>query len=59
MIGDTVIYPVQSGRIGVTRFHYNLDMTDDPDARCISNLFAENAGTRILEPTSRFLSPNF
>jgi NTE family protein len=30
VIGDTVIYPVQSGRIGVTRFHYNLNMTDDP-----------------------------
>jgi NTE family protein len=30
VIGDNVIYPIQSGRIGVTRFHYNLDMTDDP-----------------------------
>jgi NTE family protein len=30
VIGDTVIYPVQSGRIGVTRLHYNLDHTDDP-----------------------------
>jgi NTE family protein len=30
VIGDTVIYPVQSGRIGVTRLHYNLDLTDDP-----------------------------
>jgi NTE family protein len=29
VIGDTVIYPVQSGRIGVTRLHYNLDLTDD------------------------------
>ncbi len=30
VIGDTVIYPIQSGRIGVTRLHYNLDLTDDP-----------------------------
>ena len=30
VIGDTVIYPVQSGRIGVTRFNYNLNLTDDP-----------------------------
>jgi NTE family protein len=30
VIGDTVVYPIQSGRIGVTRFHYNLDLTDDP-----------------------------
>ncbi len=30
VIGDTVIYPVQSGRIGVSRFHYNLNLTDDP-----------------------------
>jgi NTE family protein len=29
VIGDTVIYPVQSGRIGVTRLHYTLDLTDD------------------------------
>jgi NTE family protein len=30
VIGDTVIYPVQSGRVGVTRFYYNLDLGDDP-----------------------------
>ena len=30
VIGDTTIYPVQSGRVGVTRFHYNLDKGDDP-----------------------------
>ena len=30
VIGDTVIYPVQSGRIGITRLHYTLDGTDDP-----------------------------
>jgi NTE family protein len=30
VIGDPIIYPVQSGRVGVTRFHYNLDLADDP-----------------------------
>ncbi len=30
VIGDTVVYPIQSGRIGITQFHYNLDVTDDP-----------------------------
>jgi NTE family protein len=30
VIGDRVIYPIQSGRVGVTRFHYNLDLDDDP-----------------------------
>jgi NTE family protein len=30
VIGDTIIYPIQSGRVGVTRFHYNLDLGDDP-----------------------------
>jgi NTE family protein len=30
VIGDTVIYPIQSGRVGVTRFHYSLDLADDP-----------------------------
>jgi NTE family protein len=30
VIGDTVIYPTQSGRVGVTRFHYTLDLGDDP-----------------------------
>jgi NTE family protein len=29
VIGDTVIYPVQSGRIGITRLRYTLDLTDD------------------------------
>src|SRR3984885_5816644 len=28
VIGDTVIYPVPSGRIGVSRFHYALNLTD-------------------------------
>jgi NTE family protein len=30
VIGDRIIYPIQSGRVGVTRFHYNLDLGDDP-----------------------------
>ena len=30
VIGDTVIYPVQSGRVGVTEFRYTLDLGDDP-----------------------------
>ena len=30
VIGDTVIYPIQSGRVGITRFHYTLEHTDDP-----------------------------
>jgi NTE family protein len=30
VIGDRTIYPVQSGRVGTTRFTYNLEMTDDP-----------------------------
>jgi NTE family protein len=30
VIGDPIIYPVQSGRIGATRFRYNLDLADDP-----------------------------
>jgi NTE family protein len=30
VIGDTILYPIQSGRIGVSRLHFNLDLTDDP-----------------------------
>ena len=30
VIGDTVIYPIQSGRIGISGLHYSLDHTDDP-----------------------------
>ncbi len=30
VIGDTVIYPIQSGRIGISGLHYSLDRTDDP-----------------------------
>ncbi len=30
VIGDTVLYPPQSGRVGVTRFRYTLDEADDP-----------------------------
>ena len=30
VIGDTILYPIQSGRIGVSRLLFNLDLTDDP-----------------------------
>ncbi len=30
VIGDAVIYPIQSGRIGVSKVLYALDRTDDP-----------------------------
>jgi NTE family protein len=30
VIGDPIIYPIQSGRVGVTRLRYEMDRTDDP-----------------------------
>jgi NTE family protein len=30
VIGDRVIYPTQSGRVGITRLRYTLDLGDDP-----------------------------
>jgi NTE family protein len=68
VIGDTVIYPVQSGRIGVTRLHYNLYLTDDPilPMRGMSATFRgewwdANTGTKkpfpLAELQSRFLFP--
>jgi NTE family protein len=68
VIGDTVIYPVQSGRIGVSRFHYNLNLTDDPvlPMRGISATYRgewwdANTGTRkpfpLTELRTRFLFP--
>ena len=56
VIGDTVIYPVQSGRIGVSRFHYNLNLTDDPVLPCVvcPQPSVENGGMRTPEPTNRF-----
>jgi NTE family protein len=63
VIGDTVIYPVQSGRIGVTRFHYNLDMTDDPvlPMRGVSATFRgewwdSNTGTNKPFPLTELLT---
>ena len=63
VIGDTVIYPVQSGRIGVTRFHYNLDMTDDPvlPMRGVSATFRgewwdANTGTNKPFPLTELLT---
>jgi NTE family protein len=68
VIGDTVIYPVQSGRIGVTRLHYNLNLTDDPilPMRGMSVTFRgewwdANTGTKkpfpLAELQSRLLFP--
>jgi NTE family protein len=68
VIGDTVIYPVQSGRIGVTRLHYTLDLTDDPvlPMRGMSAIFRgewwdSNTGTKkpfpLTELRTRFLFP--
>jgi NTE family protein len=68
VIGDTVIYPVQSGRIGVTRFHYSLNLTDDPvlpmrglSAAYLGAWWDSNTGTRkpfpVTELRTRFLFP--
>jgi NTE family protein len=68
VIGDTVLYPVQSGRIGVTRLHYNLDLTDDnvlPMRGMAATFRGEwwdaNTGTKKSFPLSelrtRFLFP--
>jgi NTE family protein len=68
VIGDTVIYPVQSGRIGITRFHFNLDLTDDPvlplrgmSATYRAEWWDANTGTNkqfpVTELRTRFLFP--
>lgn len=68
VIGDTVIYPVQSGRIGVSRFLYNLNLTDDPvlPMRGVSATYRgewwdSNTGTKkpfpVTELHTRFLFP--
>jgi NTE family protein len=68
VIGDTVIYPVQSGRIGVSRLHYTLDLTDDPvlPMRGMSAVFRgewwdSNTGTKkpfpVTELRTHFLLP--
>ncbi len=68
VIGDTVVYPVQSGRIGVTRLHYNLDLTDDNvlPMRGMAAAFRgewwdANTGTKkpfpLAELRTRFLFP--
>jgi NTE family protein len=68
VIGDTVIYPVQSGRIGVSRFHYDLNLTDDPvlpmrgmSATYRGEWWDANTGTRkpfpLTELRTRFLFP--
>jgi NTE family protein len=68
VIGDTVLYPVQSGRIGTTRLHYNLDLTDDPilpmrgmSATYRGEWWDANTGTKksfpLTELRTRFLFP--
>ena len=68
VIGDTVIYPVQSGRIGVSRFLYNLNLTDDPvlpmhgmSAAYRGEWWDSNTGTNkpfpLMELGTRFLFP--
>jgi NTE family protein len=68
VIGDTVVYPVQSGRIGITRFHYNLDLTDDPvlpmrgmSATYRGEWWDANTGTKksfpVTERLTHFLFP--
>jgi NTE family protein len=68
VIGDTVIYPVQSGRVGITRFHYSLDLADDPvlPLRGMTAIFRgewwdSNTGTKkpfpLAELRTHFLFP--
>jgi NTE family protein len=68
VIGDTVIYPVQSGRIGVSRFHYTLNLTNDPvlpmrgmSATYRGEWWDSNTGTKksfpVTELRTRFLFP--
>jgi NTE family protein len=68
VIGDTVIYPVQSGRVGITRFSYNLQMTDDPvvpyrglSASYRAEYWDSNTGTNkpfpVTELQTHFLFP--
>jgi NTE family protein len=68
VIGDTVVYPTQSGRIGVTRLRYNLNLTDDPvlPMRGISAIYRgewwdSNTGTKqpfpLMELRTHFVFP--
>jgi NTE family protein len=68
VIGDTVIYPVQSGRVGVTRLHFTLDLSDDPvlPMRGVSAIYRgeywdSNTGTNkpfpLTELQTRFVFP--
>jgi NTE family protein len=68
VIGDTIVYPIQSGRIGVSRLHYTLDLTDDPvlPMRGMSAVFRgewwdANTGTNqpfpVTELRTHFLFP--
>jgi NTE family protein len=68
VIGDTVIYPVQSGRIGVSQLHYELNLTNDPvlpmrgmSATYRGEWWDANTGTNkpfpLTELRTRFLFP--
>jgi NTE family protein len=68
VIGDTVIYPVQSGRIGLSGLHYSLNLTDDPvlpmrgmSATYRGEWWDANTGTNtpfpVTELRTRFLFP--
>ena len=61
VIGDTVVYPIQSGRIGITRFLYNLDLTDDPvlPLRGMSATYRGDRGIPIQEPRRRSRLPSY
>ena len=63
VIGDTVVYPIQSGRIGITRFLYNLDLTDDPvlplrgmSATYRGEWWDANTGTKTPFPVTELLT---
>jgi len=68
VIGDTTIYPVQSGRVGVTRLRYVMDKTDDPvvpmrgmSVNYRGEWWDSNTGTNkqfpLTELRTRFLFP--
>jgi NTE family protein len=66
VIGDTVIYPEQSGRVGVTHFHYTLDKTNDPvvpmkgvSASFRGEWWDSNTGTKDSFPLSEIRTHSF
>jgi NTE family protein len=68
VIGDRIVYPVQSGRVGTTRFTFDFNRTDDPVVpfRGVSALYRaewwdSNTGTNkqfpLTELQTHFLFP--